>query len=167
MPNSTPSGGLAPSGDSSGDCSSSTGQVYARAEAYNGAFAIMYSWYMPKDEPSDGIGHRHDWENIVVWISEESTSATLLGVAASAHGDYSTSTSPALSGNGPLIQYYSTWPLDHQLGFTSTVGGQQPLIAWESLTDAARETLNTYDYGSAIVAFKDSDFESYLAEAEL
>lgn len=122
---------------------------------------------MPKDEPSDGLGHRYDWENIVVWLSDESTSATLLGVAASAHGDYDTSTDPALSGNGPLIRYYSTWPLDHQLGFTSTVGGQQPLIAWESLTAAAQTTLNEFDFGSAIVPFKDSNFESYLAEAAL
>ncbi|KAI9713449.1 MAG: hypothetical protein M1820_000831 [Bogoriella megaspora] len=127
----------------------------------------MYSWFMPKDEPSDGIGHRYDWENIVVWLSSESTSATLLGIAASAHGNYQTSTSPALSGSGPLIEYVSTWPLDHQLAFTSTKGGQQPLIAWESLTAAAQNTLNTFDFGSAIVPFTDADFQSYLAEAAL
>lgn len=38
------SGGLSPTGDSSAGCSSSTGQVYARASVYEEYFAIMYSW---------------------------------------------------------------------------------------------------------------------------
>lgn len=38
------SGGLSPTGDSNGGCSSSTGQVYARASVYEEYFAIMYSW---------------------------------------------------------------------------------------------------------------------------
>lgn len=122
---------------------------------------------MPKDSPSDGLGHRHDWESIVVWLSAESTSATLLGVSASAHGDFQANTSPNLSGTSPLIRYYSTWPVNHQLGFTSTVGGLQPLIAYESLTDAARTALANTDFGSANVPFKDANFENNLALAEL
>ncbi|KAK8205029.1 necrosis inducing protein [Phyllosticta capitalensis] len=162
------SGGLAPSGDSSGDCDSSTGQVYVRSESYNDAYAIMYSWYWPKDEPSTGIGHRHDWEAIVVWIDDETSSnPTILGVAASAHGDFSTTTSPNLSGTRPLIKYESIWPVDHSLGFTSTVGGEQPLIAWESLPTAAQTALTDTDFGSANVPFKDANFETNLGKAVL
>ncbi|KAE9106020.1 hypothetical protein PF010_g12585 [Phytophthora fragariae] len=29
----------------------------------------MYSWYFPKDSPSSRMGHRHDWEHVVVWIN--------------------------------------------------------------------------------------------------
>ncbi|KIW01642.1 uncharacterized protein PV09_06828 [Verruconis gallopava] len=161
------SGGLNPSGGSSSGCSSSTGQVYVRGETYNGYFAIMYAWFFPKDEPSPGIGHRYDWENIVVWLSSESTDATLLGVAVSQHSGYSTSTSPHLDGSEPTIEYESIWPLDHALYFTSTVGGQQPMIAWENLTDAARSTLNTYDFGAANCKVNDNHFESELAKATL
>ncbi|KAH9912777.1 necrosis and ethylene-inducing protein 2 precursor [Epithele typhae] len=162
------SGGLSPSGSPEGKCSSSTGQVYARAEAYNGAYAIMYSWYMPKDSPSSGIGHRHDWEGIVVWIDDPNKDEpTILGAAASGHGKFDAETDPPLQGTNPLIRYYSTWPIDHQLGFTSDVGGQQPLIAWESLTDAARDALQNTDFGAANVPFKDSNFESNLVKAEL
>ena len=89
-----PSAGLEPTGGPSSMCSSSTGQVYARAGSYNGAFAIMYSWYMPKDSPSTGLGHRHDWENAVVWLSAQSTTAKVIGAAASAHGDFDTTTTP-------------------------------------------------------------------------
>ena len=181
------SGGLSPTGSSNGGCSSSTGQVYARSASFNNAFAIMYAWYMPKvrsachrsvnqkltfalaqDSPSTGLGHRHDWEGIVVWIDDPNKAEpTLLGVAASAHGGFSTTTSPPLDGTSPLIRYFSVFPVNHQLGFTSDVGGQQPLIAYESLTDAARNALETTDFGSGNVPFKDANFQNNLQRAEL
>ena len=108
------SAGLNPTGGSTDGCDSSPGQVYARGGTYNDRFGIMYSWYMPKDSPSNGLGHRHDWENAVVWLSEESTSASIIGAAASAHGDYDTSTSPDLSGDSVLFRYFSPWPVNHQ-----------------------------------------------------
>ncbi|KAK1633456.1 necrosis inducing protein [Colletotrichum phormii] len=161
-------GGLATSGSSNGDCSSSTGQVYARGGSYNGAYAIMYSYYMPKDSPSSGLGHRHDWENAVVWLSAASTSATVLGVAVSAHGEYDTKTSGIdYTGTSPRIGYQSVWPVNHQMIFTSDVGGQQPLIAWESLTDAARTALTNTDFGSANVPMKDANFNTNLGKAVL
>ncbi|KAF7186565.1 NLP effector protein 1, partial [Pseudocercospora fuligena] len=167
------SAGLSPTGDPSGDCDSSTGQVYARAESYNDAYAIMYSWYFPKDEPSwleslVGVGHRYDWEDVVVWLSDATEDATLLGVAASYHGDYVTSTDPSLSGDHPLIQYYTAYAiLDHSMGFASTVGGTQPLIAWDELPSAAQTALADKDWGDANVPFIDANFETNLAEAEL
>ena len=111
-----PSAGLEPTGSPSGSCSSSPGQVYARAGSYQGAFAIMYSWYMPKDSPSSGLGHRHDWENAVIWLDAESESARVIGGAASAHGDFDTTTSPDLDGGdgGLLVRYFSVWPVNHQ-----------------------------------------------------
>jgi hypothetical protein len=49
--------------------------------------------------------------------------------------------------------------------FTNDQGGQQPLIAWESLTAAARTSLTNTDFGSANVPFKDGSFESNLGKA--
>lgn len=177
------SGGLKPSGGSSSGCSSSTGQVYSRAATYEEYFAIMYSWcvpsdpvygivlltdhvyrYMPKDEPSTGIGHRHDWEEAIAWLSAESEDATLVAFSVSGHGGISSSSSPGLSGDNPLAGYESFWPLDHQLIQTTTVGGTQPLIAWENLTTAAQDALQNTDFGDAIVPFKDSTFTSNLAK---
>ncbi|KAJ8113323.1 hypothetical protein OPT61_g4522 [Boeremia exigua] len=140
-------GGLSPTGAPEGGCSSSTGQVYARAGTYNGKFGIMYSWYMPKDSPSTGLGHRHDWENIVVWLSAQSTSATVTGVAISAHGDYQKKASPPFQGNGPKIGYISYFPVNHQLIDTNDLGGQQPLIAWDSMTAAARSAIESTAFG--------------------
>jgi hypothetical protein len=166
--------GLSPTGDPAGDCTNSTGQIYTRSESYNGSFAVMYAWYWPKDEPSElegdlGIGHRHDWEAIVVWLSDDSTSATVQGVAASAHGDFDAEAASevSFSGNGALIKYESNGILDHSLGFTTTVGDQQPLVAWESLDSTIQNALADTDWGSANVPFIDSNFENNLAKAVL
>lgn len=121
---------------------------------------------MPKDEPSTGIGHRHDWEGVVIWLSSESdtTSSNIVAVCPSAHGGWDCSTDGySLSGTGALIKYESIWPIDHSCGLTTTVGGQQPLIAWESLPTVAQTALSDTDFGSAIVPFIDAHFETNLA----
>ncbi|EED23782.1 NPP1 domain protein, putative [Talaromyces stipitatus ATCC 10500] len=160
--------GLKPTGASDGQCSSSTGQVYSRAASYNGNYAVMYSWYMPKDEPSDGLGHRHDWEGVIVWLaSGTSTSASnILAVCPSAHGKWDCSTDGyTLSGTQPLIKYESIWPLDHSCGLTTTVGGLQPLISWEELPAVAQQALDTTDFGAGNVPFNDNNFLSNLGQA--
>ncbi|GMF40046.1 unnamed protein product [Phytophthora lilii] len=43
-------------------------QIYGRSTWFRDVWAIMYSWYFPKDSPSPSMGHRHDWEHIIVWI---------------------------------------------------------------------------------------------------
>jgi len=128
----------------------------------------LFSRYMPKDEPSDGIGHRHDWEGVIIWLSSSTatTSDNILAVCPSAHGKWDCSTdSFSLSGTCPLIKYQSIWPLDHSCGLTSTVGGQQPLIAWESLPTVAQTALEDTDFGSANVPFKNANFANNLAAA--
>ncbi|KAE8374208.1 necrosis inducing protein [Aspergillus bertholletiae] len=160
--------GLAPSGDPSGDCSSSTGQIYVRGGTYGDYYAVMYAWYFPKDEPSSGLGHRHDWEGVIVWLADStSTSAdNIVAVCPSAHGGWDCSTDGyTLDGTSPLIRYFSVWPVDHQCGLTSTVGGTQPLIAWESLPTAASTALENTDFGAANVPFKDANFSSNLEKA--
>lgn len=124
--------------------------------------------YMPKDSPSDGLGHRHEWEGVVVWLkSATSTAASnVAAVCPSAHGEWNCATSGyTLSGTRPLIEYKSTWPVNHQMGLTTAVGGSQPLIAWESLPTAARNALETTDFVAATVPFKDSTFTNNLAAA--
>ncbi|KAB8292951.1 hypothetical protein EYC80_007315 [Monilinia laxa] len=160
--------GLKNTGDSNGHCSSSTGQVYVRGAQYGSHYAVMYSWYFPKDEPSTGIGHRHDWEGVIVWLNSGSATdaSNIVAVCPSAHGGWDCSTNGySLSGTRPLIKYESVWPLDHSAGLTDQVGGQQPLIAWESLTEAARTALTNTDFGAGNVPFKDANFDNNLGKA--
>ncbi|KAI0009810.1 NPP1-domain-containing protein [Xylariaceae sp. FL0662B] len=161
-------GGLEPTGGSSDGCSSSTGQVYTRAGQSGDNYGIMYSWYMPKDSPSSGLGHRHDWEGIVVWVDDpDAESPNIVALSTSAHGGFDTITSDfPLDGTRPKIRYFSIFPVNHQLGTTDTKGGEQPLISWENLTQAARDALENTDFGDANVPFKDSNFENNLAAAQ-
>jgi hypothetical protein len=68
---------------------------------------------------------------------------------------------------GPRIKYESLWPVNHALFFTDVVGGTQPLIAWEKLSDTARMSLQNYNFGDANVSFKDGNFEANLVKAAL
>lgn len=188
--------GLKRTGSPSGDCSSSTGQVYVRGGASGGKYVLMYSWcdplppsysyppltkgqnrYMPKDSPSPGLGHRHDWEGVLIWLSVPAgdpaslpaiTPGAILAVCPSAHGGWACAAAPAftLSGTAALVKYKSVWPRDHACGLTGTVGARQPLVAWESLTGAQRAALQETDFGSANVPFKDGSWEGNLAGAK-
>ena len=164
------SGGLLTTGPSNGDCDNSNGQVYTRGGKSNitDAYALMYSWYFPKDNPSQALGHRHDWEGVIVWISDPSSTSpdNVVAVCPSGHGGWDCSTDEySLSGSASLIKYYNVWPVNHQCGLTSTKGGQQPLVAWESLPSVSRAALETTDFGSANVPFKNANWQDNLKKA--
>lgn len=64
-------------------CAESTGQVYVRASKYKKHFAIMYSWYMPRDATwtehiHNGAGHRHEGESAIVWLKNDKPMQSLL-----------------------------------------------------------------------------------------
>ena len=126
----------------------------------------MYAWYFPKDSPSPGAGHRHDWESAVVWL-DSLKSQNIVAIAASAHGGFNKDTSDLkLDGSRPKIRYFNVPPSNHQLGTTRELGCSQPLIAWESLTDAARKALTDADFEVATFDIKDARFMDTLARAE-
>ncbi|KAL3665719.1 NLP effector protein 2 [Phytophthora oleae] len=164
-------GGLSNTGAPSGKCEGSGlgSQVYGRAGWHNDVWAIMYAWFFPKDMASTDLGHRHDWEHAVIWISNPDVpEPTILGVSVSSHAGYSKETTiPADSINGTsvLINYESTWPMDHELRFTTKGGESQALIMWDQLTDAARNALGSTDFGSALMPMTDFWFSGKLDKA--
>ena len=156
-------GGLQTTGARNGHCSKSTGQVYVRAKMFNGECAVMYSWYFPKDQVIGG--HRHDWEDIVLWLSECTVNARVNAIAYSGHGGYQKTTRVYMNGSNPLVEYGTDGILDHQLFATDQSGGFQPGIRWLGLTAAARTALTTTNFGKANVPFKDANFDANLAKA--
>lgn len=155
--------GLKNSGAHNGECGKSTGQVYVRALWYGGYCAVMYAWYFPKDR---GIGgHRHDWENAVVWLSECSANANVLAVSYSGHGSYYKTRSPNMLNERPLIEYGTSGLLNHQLFETRHIGGFQPAIRWMGLPFNARVALTYTSFGAAAVPFTDKTFLRNLDKA--
>lgn len=130
---------------------------------------------MPKDSPSTDLGHRHDWEGVIIFLSNatSTTPQNILAVCPSAHGlwdcstdGYSLTTPSGDRGQtSPLIKYFSVWPLNHQMGLTETVGGMQPLVAWEVMPEKARRALQTTDFGAGTVPLKDGEFGGNLESA--
>ena len=163
--------GLKDSGSASGSCSSTSfQQVYTRYKSIgNDTFAIMYAYYFPKDNgtPFASIGHRHDWEHIVVFVKDyNSNTETIVGAAYSAHGDVSVSTSPNKSNTHIYIHYGYNGSFTHSFveGSSGTQSGHV-LIDYNALSSEAKNTLNTHSFGSAVVPFKESNFNANIDEA--
>ncbi|KAH7367830.1 necrosis and ethylene inducing protein [Plectosphaerella cucumerina] len=164
------SGGLNPSGSQGGGCTNSVGQAYVRGAWYNGYYALMYAWYFPKDQSAIGGGHRHDWEAAVIWINNPAVAnPTILGGSISGHGNFDNSRSVPTSSfyNGhPLCRYYVDVAVfgTHRIGWTSNVGGIHSLVNWESLSAAARSSLESVNWGSANFPLA-GNFQSNLQKA--
>ncbi|KAG7383947.1 hypothetical protein PHYBOEH_009725 [Phytophthora boehmeriae] len=172
------SGGLKGSGEMGGKCKGSSlgSQVYGRAAWHNDLWAIMYSWYFPKDKPYSLFrkGQRHDWEDVVVWLDNPAAERpTMIGVSPStyvtSYAKYTPPPADGLDGTSCMINYLAD-PYNRNFHTVDTTwktgGGFQDLIMWEQLTDAARGALSDTDFGeTAKVPFIDANFKANLDKA--
>ncbi|KAG2773603.1 hypothetical protein JG687_00011389 [Phytophthora cactorum] len=143
-------------------------QIYGRAATYEDSYAIMYAWYFPRDRKV-AFGHRHAWENIIVWLERKGgTKAKISAVSSSIDdGLYFTivpPTSDMVDENSVKIQYREK-VFSHYVNVTTVAGDFQDLVMWNDLPSAARTALNLYDFGSATVPFNEDTFLDNLKEA--
>jgi hypothetical protein len=177
-------GGLKPSGSITGGCrvthfldSSNTlhrhACIAAGGSTYCGHF---YALYMLKDQATAlGGGHRHDWEYAAVWTVD----------GAVTHGGYSAhgklinqpvANLPMQAGHLKIV-YHKDGVLTHAMRFAKpdevaeNPYGQfvtPPIVSWYELVgdgisnEAMRAKLNTFNYGSATIPLRDSNFLSNL-----
>ncbi|GAB7329382.1 hypothetical protein MBLNU13_g01167t1 [Cladosporium sp. NU13] len=147
------------------------GQTYARGGWYQGRYAIMYAFYMQKDQISDGGangGHRHDWENVVIWIDNPANAnPRVFGAAASGHGGYKKTTGVPQMRNGQRLQveYFTNFPTNHELQFKTSPGGDMDMIDYATVNDAVKKALDGYDWGSAACPLNAANFEKNLGKA--
>jgi hypothetical protein len=145
-------------------------QVYGRVTEYSGAVAIMYAWYFPRDLMVSPvwIGHRHDWEHIIVWVDSLSKNAELLSVTARSllgYKVYSPPDADKMDGNSAKIKY--TWLIhsQHYLAATTKAGELQDLVMWENLTEPAREALDNTEYFLSMAPVGTDKFLENVAKA--
>jgi hypothetical protein len=173
-------GGLNPTGSITGGCRSSTfldtsntvhryACVVSGGSTYCGHF---FALYFLKDQISSlGGGHRHDWEYAAVWT----TNGVITHGGYSAHGDLINGAAADIPfENGHLkIVYHKDGVSTHAMRFASSgETAENPygafvtptIISWYTMTGdgvdnaTLRSDLDTYDYGSAVVPLKDSNF---------
>ena len=123
----------------------------------------MYSWYFLKDSPSTGSGHRHDWEKVIIWFDKQGKPyRTYL----SAHSSFSSKSwaKTLMDNTRPLVKYVAYWPLNHELAFTTTKGGSQPMVDWATMSSRVQRGLKNADFGEANVPFIPSNYEKSLAD---
>ncbi|CAN8067466.1 unnamed protein product [Agarophyton chilense] len=146
--------GLKLGGARNGKCSRNTGQVYVRHMnfASRKVRGIMYAYYFPKDQTAAGCsspricGHRHDWEEVVVWVTWDWKRP--LGASYSQHGNYGAS-NRHWDGSHYKIQYisgssrFNAPGKEFQSGHAFSHGSyNHPRANWYQLSSGVRFTLN-------------------------
>ncbi len=167
--------GLRTNGARNGGCGKSIGQVYARHRDYRGrgAHGIMYAYYFPKDQAAlPGTGHRHDWEEIVVWVTWDWK--RVIAVSFSGHGGYSKSKKPQFTGGTHVRAHYKPDGGgfgSHRMTSGSGTYHSHPLAAYWRLSAGVRHTLNAAVWMAqdgkqhAEPKIKESKFATYMDKA--
>ncbi|KAH6876806.1 necrosis inducing protein-domain-containing protein [Thelonectria olida] len=150
--------------------------VYSRKRCNNGICAIMYEYYFEKDQALGGTflgGHRHDWENIVVFTKGD----TILRVAPSCHGKYDNARKEFPHTNlNPMIVYHKDWLGTHCFRFAndddvSNPGNdfgefyRSPLVGWDNWPDVGLRDKMLSTWNGGVGPKLDDEFGDSLAAA--
>lgn len=173
--------GLDLGGDVNGSCRDDSDlgntNTYAREKCNNGWCGIVYASYFEKDQVSHGggsLGHRHDWEHVVVWVKDGQPEY----VATSNHGGFTVHNRADIpfEGTHPKVVYHKDGISTHC--FRAANGNDEPpenhrgqwqypaLVGWDGYPDGIRDRLVQADFGSATLGIRDDTFASHLASAK-
>lgn len=140
----------------------------------------MYDYYFEKDvsvagapHPRlgwvDGSGHRHEWENVVVFVKDEQ----LMGVATSCHEGYGSGTTTPRVQDGtqhPLVVYHKDGGLTHcfRLPGADETGDwhRSPLVGWDYWPGITRDKLEQAWPSPGISPKIDKEFGNWLGKAK-
>ncbi|KAL0941477.1 uncharacterized protein CTRU02_204240 [Colletotrichum truncatum] len=179
-----PAGEGSPSGQCRLASDLDNNNVYARRRCNRGWCAYMYAYYFPKDAAHviGSIGHRHDWEHVIVWTKSDVGAGGVYEneqvkyVAASAHGGYDVRavSDVRMDGTHPKIVYWQSLfnthsfrfarPTDEKLQNHKKVWFRGDLVSWDGFPSGVRNKLLNANFGSAHLALKDEDFAGDLIE---
>ncbi|MEU8847951.1 NPP1 family protein [Streptomyces sp. NPDC048564] len=173
--------GLKLGGDVNGNCHDhaqlANANTYSRAKCNDGWCAVMYASYFEKDQITLGpaaLGHIHDWEHVIVWISNNQAEY----VSVSQHNTYQLAARSAIrfDGTHPKIVYHKDGVSSHCFRFADT--NDEPAenatgnwffprsVGWEGYPAGYRDKLMSADFGSATIKIDDGDFQWALNYAK-
>jgi hypothetical protein len=173
--------GLKPGGDVNGHCHDlpelANSNTYSREKCNNGWCAVVYASYFEKDQATLGpaaIGHRHDWEHVVVWIQNNQVQY----VSTSQHSGWKwyPSSEVRFDGTHPKVVYAKDGASTHFFRLANknddppenvTGGWFYPrLVGWNGYPAGLRDKLMTADFGEATIKITDSTFDDALHNSE-
>ncbi|KAK2054306.1 necrosis inducing protein [Colletotrichum caudatum] len=146
--------------------------VYSRARCNNGWCAYMYGYYFVKDQAFHCIGHRNDWEHVVVFVRGGAPEY----VSASAHGWYERRPwrDVLADGTHAKIVYHKDGPGTHAFRFAEAEDdGRQEnhladwfygdLVGWNGFpSTSVRDKMTSNSWDKAKIDFTDERFRYAL-----
>ncbi|CRK15819.1 hypothetical protein BN1708_011562 [Verticillium longisporum] len=172
--------GKGATGTPQGDCRDppqlENSNVYSRRRCNNGVCAIMYEYYFEKDQSVSGSfagGHRHDWENVVVFARGD----TIVRVAPSCHGGYGGALNEfPVDGTSPQMVYHKDSAGTHCFRFANDadIGGvenfsgsfyKSPLVGWLSWPNEGLRQTMFGAFSGGVGPKLDDEFAGKLGEA--
>ena len=63
------------------------------------------------------------------------------------------------------VEYYVSFPTNHELQFTNTLGRDLPMMWYDFLPAVSKTALQNTDFGKANCPFNDANFNNNLAKA--
>ncbi|KAK4182831.1 secreted protein [Podospora australis] len=170
--------GKSPQGGCRDEIDLNNNNVYSRSRCNNGWCAHIYAYYFEKDFPNvctAAIGHRHDWEHVVVWTKNDKA----IYVATSAHGEYypRKASDVAWDGTHPKIVYHLEGQGTHAMRFASK--SEKPenhkktwfrgtLVSYYGFPSVdLRNKMMRADWGKASIDLRDSRIEGALNKNKL
>ncbi|MFI5979882.1 NPP1 family protein [Streptomyces sp. NPDC051555] len=173
--------GLKLGGDVNGHCRDAAqlqnSNTYAREKCDNGWCAVMYASYFEKDQATLGpaaIGHRHDFEHVVVWIKDNQVQY----VSTSQHSGWKWYPRSAVrfDGTHPKAVYHKDGASTHFFRLANsndeppenhTGGWFHPrLVGWNGYPAGLRDKLMNADFGAATIKITDGRFGDALNAAK-
>lgn len=182
-------GGLEPSGSITGKCRRpshlTSANLYSRKKCNNGWCAYAYSIYFEKDQVNEvlDIGHRHDFEQVVVWVQNDQVKF----VSSSHHRNYRKQATNEVSflGSRPKIVYHKEGAGSHTLRLAGpderpeneTGQWHRPtLVGWDHFPQdevtvngektKVRDVLARADFGAASFWIRDANFPGLLEKSK-
>lgn len=182
-PDGTINPGLKMGGALNGNCRDQSDldntNAYSRSKCNNGWCAYMYGFYFEKDQSTvfglASIGHRHDWEHVVVWVHDNDNIPEW--VAVSQHGKYFWRNKKDIpfDGTHAKVVYHfdggkaGGW--SHVFRHAKSNDGDEPpenhygkwqyptLVGWDYFPPGIRDKLVSFDFRDASLELRDKDEE--------
>lgn len=173
--------GRGPGGAVNGHCRDyaqlQNSNTYSREKCNNGWCAVMYAGYFEKDQATLGpaaIGHRHDFEHVVVWIKDNEVQY----VSTSQHSGWKwyPRSQVRFDGTHAKVVYHKDGASTHFYRLAN--GNDEPaenhtgnwfyprLVGWNGYPAGFRDKLMTADFGSATIKISDGRFGDALNAAK-